>query len=316
MLVVVFHIWEKNTDHNNVLATFPFNVLIAGHGCVCLFFILSGFVLSYKFIGEVNQADPLIKAIIKRPFRLGGVVIFVSLFALIITGKLFSIPTDILIQIIIQNPLTFAVYDIPPLWTIGIELQGSIMVFVAMIFINGLPVVQRILVLTCCIFVFRNSFFDAFFFGMIIADIIKNNLVSPSKALTIVLLALLPVGLWLFAHNRESNQIGFWVGESLYSMIGAAIVFLFVCFCPATHKILSIKPLIFLGKISFSLYVSHWLIVVTYSSFFKDLMIGFPFLLQSVLLVGVSVLVGWLLTIAIDNPAVKFAGVVASKFKS
>ena len=54
----------------------PFGMIIGGHYAVCLFFILSGYVLSYCYLGEKTQKRKLIAAIIKRPIRLGGLVYF------------------------------------------------------------------------------------------------------------------------------------------------------------------------------------------------------------------------------------------------
>src|SRR5208282_6448472 len=53
----------------------PLGIFSSGISPVCIFFILSGFVLSLPFFGEgAMDAQRLIGAILKRPVRLVGLV--------------------------------------------------------------------------------------------------------------------------------------------------------------------------------------------------------------------------------------------------
>ena len=55
----------------------PFGLATGGHHAVSMFFILSGYVLSYRLLNS-TQCDwtTLISNALKRPVRLGGVVLF------------------------------------------------------------------------------------------------------------------------------------------------------------------------------------------------------------------------------------------------
>ena len=70
---VAHGMWEK------LLLTTPLGFFKAGDFAVCVFFVLSGYVLSYKYLGEKDVRPPIIAAILKRPFRLGGLVVFSQL---------------------------------------------------------------------------------------------------------------------------------------------------------------------------------------------------------------------------------------------
>src|SRR5689334_10873657 len=71
--------WESLAFHP------PFGTLIAGHFAVCLFFILSGYVLSFRFLGKRGGTSDLVAAIVRRPIRLGGLVAFTMVVAFELT---------------------------------------------------------------------------------------------------------------------------------------------------------------------------------------------------------------------------------------
>ena len=48
---------------------------------VCLFFILSGYVLSYSNLGESQRREKILASFVKRPIRLGGLVWFTMICA-------------------------------------------------------------------------------------------------------------------------------------------------------------------------------------------------------------------------------------------
>ena len=88
MIVLVMHFTEtlypgicfgtckiESINYYNLLYYTPLGIIIAGHSAVCLFFILSGFVLSYRFIGNCEIVK-IAECIFKRPIRLFGMVYF------------------------------------------------------------------------------------------------------------------------------------------------------------------------------------------------------------------------------------------------
>jgi len=137
--------------------------LIVGNSAVCLFFALSGFVLTTSFHRTRLGAIPLV---IKRTLRLGIPILAVSLFvwALVASGLIFNVeaqpitdswwlgvqtppPADIAQAV--RNGLYGALLGLPDaaaydtsLWTMSVEFAGSlllIVVFVAMRPLRGRP---------------------------------------------------------------------------------------------------------------------------------------------------------------------------------
>jgi len=94
MIVVIHHIWAEYSL--KPLQIFPSQILVAGYSCVCLFFILSGFVLTYKFVGEENCYEKVITATIKRPFRLAGIALLTGLIGYLIKENTYASPVNAL----------------------------------------------------------------------------------------------------------------------------------------------------------------------------------------------------------------------------
>jgi peptidoglycan/LPS O-acetylase OafA/YrhL len=70
------------------LCHFPlFSTIFAGHFAVCLFFILSGYVLSIHHFGRDADRVKLFSAMVKRPIRLGGLVLFTVLLSALIQDQ-------------------------------------------------------------------------------------------------------------------------------------------------------------------------------------------------------------------------------------
>jgi peptidoglycan/LPS O-acetylase OafA/YrhL len=65
----------------------PMSLLLNGHMAVCFFFVLSGYVLSVSHFQKEQNNAVLISAALKRPFRLGGVVLFTVLSSMLIWSR-------------------------------------------------------------------------------------------------------------------------------------------------------------------------------------------------------------------------------------
>ncbi len=131
-----------------IFAKTPRSLPINGCFAVCLFFILSGYVLTLPYFGP-HQRDTfrLWAAIFKRPIRLSGIVFFtIGLSYILNRGGLYfngyaavltksgwfsnlgNPPLDVrqLIHDIIWTPFSSAGIYSGPLWTIPLELYGGI----------------------------------------------------------------------------------------------------------------------------------------------------------------------------------------------
>ena len=168
--------------------------MIAGHFAVCLFFILSGYVLSYSYLGEARNTKKLCTAILKRPIRLGGVVLFTVMLsgALWYAGFYYN---DAVADLSTSKPWFIfwkGGFDInafltnisgslfshakiynASMWTIQVELYGSILVFLVLLFISNFK--YRFIFFIFLSVFFIHSFYQGFFLGMLVADLLKNK---------------------------------------------------------------------------------------------------------------------------------------------
>jgi peptidoglycan/LPS O-acetylase OafA/YrhL len=130
------------------LRTMPWSLAIAGHFAVALFFILSGYVLSLGLAKHRTDKQRVWQAMLKRPVRLGGLVLFTVVlgYALMLSGCLIRDPSNIdsrwlsgfwsttpeldeFVTDVCLSPFSSADTYNPPLWTIHKELVGSYLVF-------------------------------------------------------------------------------------------------------------------------------------------------------------------------------------------
>ncbi|MBE9032444.1 acyltransferase [filamentous cyanobacterium LEGE 11480] len=291
------HSWEK------LFFIPPFGLLLNGHFSVCLFFILSGFVLSYGYFGQSGNRVKLLVAVIKRPVRLGGLVLFGILLSAILwqSGLYFN---DQVFHLGVSGPwfrdywqgnldvkkllssLTTSIFRNgyiynPPLWTIRMELYGSIMVFAFLLLFKNVK--YRLVLLTLLVVLFHNSLYQGFWLGLIIADLMKRGIIQNWSAyqstkvgrLVMITAVILLAYLSSYPHYAEIQFVrdtiygylpddkGFGGG---YPMFTALITFLIVCVNHHVQTWLNQPPLLFLGQISYGVYVVHFLILGSFSS--------------------------------------------------
>jgi peptidoglycan/LPS O-acetylase OafA/YrhL len=169
----------------------PLRLLVNGPAAVTVFFVLSGYVLTYKFF-KTKDTENLTSGAIRRYFRLAPVVLAVELLAYLCLR--FS-----LYQYVIQIPtITYAntwinAYNTPadlrkvlyealagvffgyqnqydvPLWTMTYEFYGSLLVFSAAFV--GSKMRNRMWLFVALVFFFRDSYYSDFVLGMILSDL-------------------------------------------------------------------------------------------------------------------------------------------------
>lgn len=328
----------------------PFGLLVAGRLAICLFFILSGYVLSYRYLGEARQIRKILAHIIKRPVRLGGLVwVTVILGALMWNYGLFlhgpslnvTAPSPWLNGFWIWdfNFHTFFVFFTkasfrtafvynPPLWTIRFELYGSLMVY-AFLFLIG-EYRFRFLVSILLIVLFKNSLYQGFWIGVLIADLNKHYPFQYFKRFKSLYFYLLFI-LFIFFSSYPDSVTQEFLGSTIYSflpddknfgggypMIAAVSVFILVLSSLRVKKYLSWSLLRFLGGISYGLYAVHFLVLASLSArLFVALNnymgYGTSFLIVFISAIPVIILLGYLLTIYVDYPAIRLAAYLGKK---
>jgi peptidoglycan/LPS O-acetylase OafA/YrhL len=174
----------ETINYHNFLNTQLFVLLQNGNTAVSVFFILSGFVLSYRFMGANGMKWSIVESIIKRPIRLAGIILFIALpaFNFLLTKDFWLnrlwIDYDsyartfwgVFTGLFSSN----AYLANPPLWTINTELWGSFLVFGLCFIIGNLHKKVRLTLMLIAMIYFSHSYYFLFVFGMMLADFHKN----------------------------------------------------------------------------------------------------------------------------------------------
>lgn len=349
---------EKNTTGFAwLLGASPLNIFINGNFAVCVFFILSGFVLSYPYYSKRDKNALKVQAFKRYP-RLAPPVIFTSFLAysLYVLGLFYH--TDASIVANSQNWLGMLYYATPSnptfsanpmaflrdtffgafflegknnwnpvLWTIHIEFFGSLMVFLLLYFFAEKW--YRFLIYIVVAINWFEYYYFLFILGMILAEW-KNTDKQMSSRLS---LSLIFMGLFF---GSFPTQIGMSVNSPIYASfyaisqnstlivfyhgLGAFLLLMGLIFNVRIQDMLEKRVLVFFGKISYSLYLVHVIVLVSLASYiFLWLNQYFRYevsvMLTFLLYVVTSIVFAWMIEKYIDSRGVRFADVLASSVK-
>lgn len=309
LIVVVSHFFQvfapsvfegrEEIEHfafEGIAARTPFNLLFNGNFSVCLFFVLSGYVLSYRFFGTGDRFIVYSSAI-RRYFRLAVPAlasVFLAYLILVldlgaydnIRGMtLSSMPdpfaADANLLVMLKESLfhTFFTYGSqynPVLWTMTYELFGSFMIFVFLIVCGRHRIRYAVYAILICLFI--DSYYLGFVLGMLISDV-KN---SGRDRLAFIYqswirLLLLCAGIYLGSYpyvapqgtiysilQRGASNFDFFV---FYHVIGSFLILTVLLHSSRMQSIFSHRFFAYLGKISFSLYLVHFTIICSFGSY-------------------------------------------------
>lgn len=275
----------------------PLGFSVAGYFAVMVFFVLSGFVLTYRFFQSHDQND-IYKQAAKRYFRLAipvfcAVSVAYLLFAngVMLNDSVAELTGSIDASSIYNfTPnLMDAVYNAtigvlvdgntkynPVLWTMSIELLGSFIVLGMALIISGLK--KRWLMYTGAVILSSHSYYVCFILGMLLADIASNTniitylrqKVSGVYAYILLLAALV---LASFPNNPTGDIDGtffktllipgldpFYI-HHIWLVVAAFSLLLVILVRLEIQKLLSNQLLVFLGGISFAVYLTHYLVL-------------------------------------------------------
>lgn len=286
-----------NKPLEDLLYGLPFGFLINGHFAVVMFFTLSGFVLCYKYFQSHDIYD-LQKQLAKRYFRLAipiFVIVLVSYFML--ANGAMSFTNDL--ALLTNSPeaarifqfipdLGSALYDAtlgvlvygndaynPVLWTMKVELLGSLMVFGFAALTGKLR--KRWGLYIAAVILFNQSYLTCFVLGMALADLaINTNFIDYARKKVAPIywyMALLLVWVPASLLNTNSDLIQntfhslFLPGLDVsftYNILhfSAAFILLMTILVRAElQRALSLKIFVFIGSISFAIYLTHYLLL-------------------------------------------------------
>ena len=333
-----------NAIVNALFYGLPFGWLIAGHFAVIVFFVLSGYVLTYRYY-ETFSLSELQKQGAKRYFRLAIPVFATVLLAYFMyatgmmsfSGELARITGDpgVAANFTFTPSFNSAFYDAtvgvlvnksavynPVLWTMPVELIGSFVVFgfAALVAKNK----RRWLFYIAAIILLSQTYYVAFIIGMAMADAIHNTkALEYSKKILNKGYVLLGIAVVLVLASAEPSMSASGPlslqGVDLQSTMRlwhclAAALFLWLAICsPGLQKFLSFKPFVVLGSLSFAVYLLHYLVLFSLGAWvFVSLWHAGSGLGLSALVAGLAVIIVTFLAAIIwkryvDDAAVKIS---------
>lgn len=284
----------------------PLNLLIGGNFAVAIFFVLSGYVLTFRFFRTKNK-DILSGAAIKRYSRL-AIPAGASVIIAFIIHKSGGFVNQGIVPVTGSSLWLSQMWNFPPslwtavyqgtygayvsgassyntnLWTMQYEFVGSILVFALASLFGTMG--RRYLIYVALAIVLWKTWYLGFLIGMIFADIQHSsrwnsviNFASFSSW------ALIIIGLVLGSYPQigQPDQGLYRLMEipglaSLSQVIvlhtfGAGLLILGMLSSPFIKWFFSLHAFRFLGKISFSLYLIHLLVICSFSSYLFSVLI-------------------------------------------
>ena len=259
----------------------PFAFFYSGTGAVFVFFVLSGYVLSLSSLKKKNSAEKLKKSLIKRYPRL-AIPAFISC---IIAYLVCFLPVDVTHVsewgAALANPhpkLSIALYEGSigaflfgdssynwVLWTMQIELLGSLVIYFASYFYSKRPMLAGLFLLLSIATAYTIS--QTVLLGILSFILGMGLLLYASELATGLSVLLFTLGLYFCgAHNESLSYRIFaqFLGEQTYdylNFIGGFCIVYAVLKGKWLAQFFDSPFLVFLGKISFSIYLIHLAVI-------------------------------------------------------
>lgn len=286
--LLIFFVGHTSTTYRGWYWAFPSD----GNLAVFVFFVLSGFALSTGYIRSGNR-DVLTALCLRRYLRLaipvfcatmlGWALHAAQLFHNIEAGhaignqwlsRFYNFEPDFI------KSVRFSLYDVfmhfdgnqsynPILWTMSIELFGSFLVFAICSLVTHLRMRMWLIAVILLYFVLsKNIFYISFLCGIAIAICYQHR----DRPLLRALDPFLPLLFLLAVYYSTTSLRGHGlplpkVPRSDFYTILAAVALVFVAAFHAPFRRFLEKPLSrYLGSISFPIYLTHFLVICSFSS--------------------------------------------------
>ena len=327
------------------------SVFTNGLFCVNIFFVLSGYVLSRNYFIKNNYAI-LVSAAQRRFLRLYMPVAFTLIlsFLLLKSGLYYNVPVSkithsewwlggfwtftgqlskllhcLLIGTMFQGDSTFDT----SMWTMSVELYGSLLVFAFLALTNNTR--NRLATLGCLFLFFMltgRENYTTFLFGISLnyIEVFSLKMKNSTRAILCICCIIPAFALGSFPARFEvSNTIFAHLPDSIlalhewFPVIGAYLFVLAFVLSPGLQHFISRRFFRFLGHISFSFYLIHPLIIGSFSCFLflkLNAHIGYVYctILVFILSAPVAMFVSWLMAKYIDAPGMRLSKYVYEKW--
>lgn len=332
VLVLIYHVicshWDWTTYGK--LSKIIFN----GTGAVAMFFVLSGLVLSLKLLDTDQDISYkfMNEFAIKRILRLYPAFLFSLIFYVFLQYNSTNISEIIEEALLIRDRNTFFTPD----WTLGVEMALSLFVpFMVIIIRKSEKLFIWFLFMTLFIGTsYISKFVFLFGLGILISNRFEQiqNFKTQNHWLFKYKNQFIPFIVILFSFRHITHiapipeSINYFLMKILslniytFSGFGSFLILIFVINSKRVQKILSINILVFIGKISYGIYLSHWfftklvmnnfdLVLMDYSNNNKTIF----FIVYLVFTLIGSILSGWFINKFIEVPVIRLTKKIFSK---
>lgn len=319
-MVVLFHFimvfypammtGQPGDSHHPVellFATTPLFSLYSGTFFVALFFVLSGFVLSYRFLVE-KKREIVFSSACRRYLRLAYPVLFTTAFyCLLILGGMLSMDEGNRLALVTHSKYIINLFNYTPslggmlhdvllrlffifyenkynyaLWTMGFEFIGSFLLYICLLTLGNAKyrwwgyAAYSVLISA----LFKTPQLLAFMSGMMLCDLYVNGYLTRLRHPAFKGLLLI-LGFYLAGYNINltPDQIEggaySWVLATLsltknlffpgwlVVIAGATLLLTLVINSTILQKLFASRLGKFMGKISFSVYLIHYSVLLT-----------------------------------------------------
>ena len=324
----------------------PLTIIASGGFAVAAFFVLSGFVLSIGFF-ETGNLDIIKKLAAKRYIRLmipalASILLVWLVMSLGLTtnvqaseltnstwlGSMWNFAPN-LFDAVAQGTwgifVTGENYYNPVLWTMFYEVTGSFLVF-GLLALFG-KVHRRWLLYVVLVIISFQTWYLGFVVGMALADMYANKKIPEILKKWWVGATIFLIGLVIGAYPAKSALGTMYENLSipgfsdinnfsLFTTVGATLVIVAVLTWRPLEKILSSRRISMLGKYTFSLYLTHKIVLFTVTTtnfMYLTLIAGMDYnqaaFLSLIISVPLIIVVTYLFERYIDAPSIRLSGV-------
>jgi peptidoglycan/LPS O-acetylase OafA/YrhL len=300
--------WNGDGTVYSAIQRSPLFFLYDGYTAVLIFFTLSGFVLTLAFAGSRSDAWTQVPARVLRLAIPAALACLLSYVVVRLVGApnveagqivgsvwlsgLWRPHPDLgfllkemfvngpLLGYADMSPLSFVglagamdpvtVAYVGPLWSLSVELFGSVLILLLTILLRRSRVMWRLAILLSVVVLLR-SYFLCFVVGHLLAlPVLRDG--QPRPLHEPVALGLVAAGIAICVAAvsvQPANGVCEWqlafvfpCTSGIERIVGASLVFGGLISSPLARRVLEWPGLRFLGQISFSLYLVHWPIVL------------------------------------------------------
>ncbi|HEV7379838.1 MAG TPA: acyltransferase [Dyadobacter sp.] len=310
LAVVLFHF---TINKNGAELGWQFSYGVTG---VDIFFMISGFVI-FLTINHTDRWQGFVTSRFSRLYPTYWVcVLFTTAFVMIYEPDTLTIPK--VLANLTMFPSYFGMEDLDgSYWTLLIELWFYF--WILMVYVSGklknIIEIGFILLFSIIAFHFFGSYYPKLYllalqkvhlinhFPLFLSGIIfykiKYDKLKPQHIVACAICILASI----YLHDKGGRTM-YILGIYEHSALIIFYHIIFVLFVAGKLAFLNIKPLLFLGKISYSLYLLHQYIGLNLIESFRNLGLGiYPSLF---ICLAICIALAWLVTTYIEIPAVRY----------